>query len=317
MSVGFIQGEFLFDYDKVRISEHHTTRKNLSLPEISIEMIQNHDADFYSLLYVLKGQGYAYLNGEKYPLLPNTLIIADRFSVIVTVCSEQDSELVTYAVDFKPELFGRMRSPEPDFAETLKFVIGTFPEYKFKLPDKYIFNDKDKKVLQLFNNAYNEYKERKLKYADIIRDNIRAVLIEIARDINCFTDNNVSSDLVKRIVDYSEIHFKEKITVKDLAKRFNYSESYITKMCKRELNMPFAEYLRQKRIYNASCLLSATNKKVKEIANEVGYTDVAYFTECFEKYIGISPSLYRKRVLESKNWFVGLEYIKSQKKIYI
>jgi two-component system response regulator YesN len=40
-------------------------------------------------------------------------------------------------------------------------------------------------------------------------------------------------------------------------------------------------------------MLRTTNKKVYEIASDVGYRDVAHFTKVFKKSFGISPSEYR------------------------
>jgi two-component system response regulator YesN len=43
-------------------------------------------------------------------------------------------------------------------------------------------------------------------------------------------------------------------------------------------------------------LLISTDKKSYEIANEVGFSDVKYFSELFQKVYEISPSSYRKEL---------------------
>ena len=116
-------------------------------------------------------------------------------------------------------------------------------------------------------------------------------------------------------MDYTELHFKENLTIETLAYMFNYSGSYITKMFRRELGMTYSEYLRQRRIYEASCLISKENFKVKEIAKLVGFNDTAHFVKCFEKYVGMSPSAYRLNMCEAKQWFIGLKDLKAQKDI--
>ena len=54
-------------------------------------------------------------------------------------------------------------------------------------------------------------------------------------------------------------------------------------------------YIISKRMDNARKLLINTDKKIKDISNEVGYKDIYYFTKVFKKEIGVSPSEYRKQ----------------------
>lgn len=309
---GAVKGEFLYNYDKIRISSSPAKDRTPSFTEIEIYEAQNFPANFYSLVYIYGGDANVYIDGEKFAVQENSLIIADRFSVIVT-STRGERQAHWIAVDFKPELFGRIGENRNDFDEMLKHIMGTFYEYKFHMPKGYILRDRTGRIRYLVENSFEEYKKRRIKYVDIIRDNIRAILIELARDMDCFHDNSIRSELVQRIVDYCELHYNEKITIKSLSEKFNYSESYITKMCKKELGIPFAEYLRQKRIYNSTGKLAKDNRKISEIAKSVGYNDTAYFSECFEKYIGMSPTEYRIQVRKSKSWFIGMENLVMQK----
>ena len=304
-----IKGEFLYNYDKIRISQQKAKEKKSPRAE-------NHATNFYSLVYVYGGDADVYIDGEKFEVPENSLVIADRFSTIVP-CQAGKRTASRIAIDFKPELFGRIGKDKNDFNEMLKYVIGTFDEYKFNMPKGYFLRDKTGRIRYLVENSLSEYKERKIKYVDIIRDNIRAMLIEVARDLGCFTDESLESELLQRIVDYCQIHYMEKITIQSLSEKFNYSESYITKQCKKELGIPFAEFLRQKRIYSAAMQLSEKNKKISDIAKDVGYTDMAYFRECFKKYIGMSPTEYRIQVKKSKEWFIGMENLKGQKDKFV
>lgn len=46
---------------------------------------------------------------------------------------------------------------------------------------------------------------------------------------------------------------------------------------------------------NAKELLTATNKKLYEVANCVGYVDGKYFVKVFTRETGLSPKQYRER----------------------
>jgi len=313
---GSVKGEFLYDYDKIRMQGGRAKDRVPSFTELEIYDIENLPANFYSLVYVYGGDANVYIDGEKYIVPENSLIIADRFSVIIP-CTRGRRQAYWVALDFKPELFGRIGKDYGDFGEMLKHIMGTFYDYKFDMPKGYILRDRTGRIKERIDISWLEYKNRRMKYVDIIRDNIRAILIELARDLQCFKDNSIEIELIQRIIDYCELHYMDKITLKSLSERFNYSESYITKAFKREMKISFAEWLRQKRIYISAGKIHVDNTKIAEIAKSVGYNDAEYFSECFEKYIGMSPTEYRYQIRKRKSWFIGAENLKRQKDIIL
>lgn len=59
--------------------------------------------------------------------------------------------------------------------------------------------------------------------------------------------------------------------------------------------MNFSDYIRKKRIEYACHLLSTTNLKVKEIAEQFGYEDEKYFYRVFRNETGMSPNKYKQK----------------------
>lgn len=314
MIEGGVSGEFLYNHDKIRISRENVKDREISFTAREIHNIKENLSNFYSLCYIENGGAIAIIDGYEFKVPENSLVIADKYEVVAF--KKYGTCMATrIAVDFKPELFGRCDKKEKDFNETLKHVVGSFENVKVDIPKGYYLKDKSGRIKYLFENSEEEYKARKLNYADIIKGNIYAILTEVARDLGCFENANIKVDLVQRIVDYTELHYRENLTIEALAYMFNYSGSYITKIFKKELGMTYSEYLRQRRIYEASCLISKENFKVKEIAKLVGFNDTAHFVKCFEKYVGMSPSAYRLNMREAKQWFIGLKDLKAQKDI--
>jgi Transcriptional regulator containing an amidase domain and an AraC-type DNA-binding HTH domain len=54
------------------------------------------------------------------------------------------------------------------------------------------------------------------------------------------------------------------------------------------------EYIIEVRMQNAKQFLIQTHKDISDIAMEVGYTDLKYFSKLFRKITGLNPSEYRK-----------------------
>ena len=65
-------------------------------------------------------------------------------------------------------------------------------------------------------------------------------------------------------------------------------------MFKKQFGMSFSEYVNGKRLEKSRELLLSTVLSVKEIADEVGFTDANYFTRLFRQNFGISPTDFRK-----------------------
>ncbi|BAB07561.1 response regulator transcription factor [Halalkalibacterium halodurans] len=96
--------------------------------------------------------------------------------------------------------------------------------------------------------------------------------------------------------DYVHDHFREPLTLDDLAKHIGLSPYYVSKLFKERFDLTFSEYVTQLRVEHAKQLLSLTQKSLKEITYEIGYKDPNYFSRVFKKLTGKSPSDYRKSI---------------------
>ena len=83
------------------------------------------------------------------------------------------------------------------------------------------------------------------------------------------------------------------ITALDVAKHCNLSYSYFSRTFKKIMKQSFTEYLNSYRISKAEYLLSATDKSIVEIADELGFSTPSYFIQQFKAKKNISPKKYR------------------------
>ena len=85
------------------------------------------------------------------------------------------------------------------------------------------------------------------------------------------------------------------ITPASIARHIGISEGHLSHVFKKETNYTALGYLTQYRIHTARKLLRDCRYKVYEVAEMVGYRDVAYFGSTFKKLTGMSPSEYQDR----------------------
>ena len=102
-------------------------------------------------------------------------------------------------------------------------------------------------------------------------------------------------DIYRKALQYIKEHYTEGITVADVSKHINYSESYFGYAFKKKYKMTVSQYVRELQLAKAKNLLENTSFSVSSVATYVGFDDFTYFSALFKKYFGLSPKEYRKK----------------------
>ena len=96
-------------------------------------------------------------------------------------------------------------------------------------------------------------------------------------------------------------HYMENMTLKELSKKYYVNSAYLGQLFRKQYGQSFKDYLNNYRIEQAAALLLRTDKKIYEIAEEVGYHDLDYFINRFISVKGCTPAKFRKQSREQKN----------------
>jgi two-component system response regulator YesN len=99
----------------------------------------------------------------------------------------------------------------------------------------------------------------------------------------------------KNILDFIKANFREKISLRQLSEKFYFNDHYICDLFRRFTNTTFANYLTGIRIEEAKKLLETTYLPLRVIAEELCFSDTAYFSRTFKRFCGMAPSEYRRR----------------------
>ena len=84
-----------------------------------------------------------------------------------------------------------------------------------------------------------------------------------------------------------------KLPHKTLAAGSGVTPAYLGHMFKKETGIFFNDYLLHCRLERSVILMRNPNRKIKDIAETVGFTSTSYFVKCFREYKGVSPAKYR------------------------
>ncbi len=122
-----------------------------------------------------------------------------------------------------------------------------------------------------------------LMYADFIERVHRAGL------------NADTSPQIAHCIDYIDLHLTEDLDLHTLASALGYSDYYLSRKFKQEMQVGLSEYIRAQRILRAKNELETTGHTIQEISDALHFCSRTYFTECFQKETGMTPSEYRRK----------------------
>ncbi len=171
--------------------------------------------------------------------------------------------------------------------------FGLFNE--FTVDNKFV-NDrvfKDERIAFLLDNAIAEMDggDDPMTH-DLLKAAFSQISIYILKDFNEQRRKTVpktdSQILCYQIMNYIDTHLYSMKNVKEVSEHFKYNYSYLSVLFKRTAGISLSDYHRNKRMERAIVLMSGS-KKIKEVAELLGYEDQFAFSKAFKKKYGISP----------------------------
>ena len=120
------------------------------------------------------------------------------------------------------------------------------------------------------------------------------VLHNRCRNLTTPPKNRKMVDKMKPVLKYIENNYMEKITIEEIAKVAEFSESHFMRYFKETMGTSFIDYLKDYRLTMASRLLISSESSILDIAAEVGFDNLSYFNRSFKQKYGMTPSQFRK-----------------------
>lgn len=126
-------------------------------------------------------------------------------------------------------------------------------------------------------------------------------IIELSKDINSLIQEKRASSNIKFVEDAKKLieqNYQDKNFNQDLlCDILGVSNAYFSSVFKKETKKPFTKALTETRIKYAIKMIEQGNYKSYQIADAVGFSDANYFSFCFKKITGDSPSAYKQKII--------------------
>ena len=137
---------------------------------------------------------------------------------------------------------------------------------------------------------------------EVIRREKPAIVIsdismpEMEAEEEVLYNSEANNFVVNKALAYIREHFREKLQLADVADYCYVSQWHLSKLLNKHTGQNFSIALNKARIAEAKELLKDPAKRIYDIAEEVGFQDLAHFSRVFKKLEGISANEYRNTI---------------------
>lgn len=141
----------------------------------------------------------------------------------------------------------------------------------------------------------------KIRVGNIL-ENLKNARNGFAHNVNVsareLTISKIDEDFMQQIIDLLEKNLDNSgFDIESFCKNIGVSSSQLYRKIKSITGLSPNEFIRTYRLKKAAVLIQESNLNISEIAYKVGFNDALYFSKCFKKQFGTTPSLYGVQAL--------------------
>ncbi|MCR8968849.1 AraC family transcriptional regulator [Facklamia sp. 7083-14-GEN3] len=246
------------------------------------ERILNHPQNYYELIFVDQGQASMELSYKNQPLLSKNSAWLNFPGQKNQIAFKEDGMTTLISILF-----------------TGQGLADSIAQRPIHLGHRQI---------QLLSRLVNlaDISEDKLPfYYDEIVTSLQLILTQMHNgDIKEQTDSSTSmrenyeNELFQSIIDFLQENIGQLHQVNDLVEKFNVSRSSLQTLFNKYTGQTPKQYINSLRLKQSKLLIHESKMTLSEIANELGYGSIQYFSRAFSNEFGISPSNYAKSIVK-------------------
>ena len=273
--------------EMVSISSSAGSRSDFQLRYISISKYEGdwhslpHTHQFTELFYVLHGEGVFYIESEKVPVKTDDLIIINpNVEHTEKTFPNNPMEYIVFGVEGLAFSF-----TEQDQA----YRRG----YSF-----YSYGSDKNQFINFAQLMMHEFQDQKPGFEKVCHGLLEVLLVYISRKQSLSVISESSFQLSKECAiakRYIDTNYAQDITLDSLAELTHINKFYLAHSFTECIGQSPISYLTERRLAACKELLSSSNLSVTQIATSAGFSSQSYFSQIFNKKVGMSPRQYRKQ----------------------
>lgn len=258
--------------------------------EKSMPICLHHHSEL-ELIYITNGSMYVEINAEQDTIRKGDLMLISPYDLHRAEFVDKNEILEYRCLIFELSILSGCGTDAARMIDELRQGMRRFPIKMTGTPA----NEIGELMLKLENIQKAHLADANHTISDL---RLAAGICEITAMIlpHSYTIDSESSldrvTFIRAVDTYIQIHMSENLTTAMISADFGFSKGYFCALFKRCFGTNFTEYLTIRRIRRAIDLCRSTGGSLVSIAKSVGFEDYAYFSRCFKKRTGMSPTGY-------------------------
>ena len=229
-------------------------------------------------------------------------VMTTRFSTVL-----QENEMVVIAPDeihrLRPKDEGTILTIHIDFSRMNDSMAGDYHN-RFHT-DVYSLSKNGKEYIRLKKQMKELVQELMKDRQDfyhlnvIVMEIMYVASLQIPFDLPLHTEYHEN---YMKAIKYIDQHYREDITLSQIAQQLSFSISYTSKLMKKYMGIPFVKYLAYVRVRASLESLLEGRESIEKIALDCGMPNSKAYTMTFKELYGILPSVYRKQFQQNMKY---------------
>lgn len=250
-----------------------------------------HWHDEMEIIYIKKGMGLVTIDFEQYTISNNTIIL------ILPGQLHSIEQLDQHSMEYENIIFDVKMLFSKKEDSSISNFLSPLLNGQILVPSIYSSVSRHYNLISACIDACDEICKTKPEGYELF---IKGKLFEFFFILSnqCRTEDTIripkQLNKMKLILKYVENHYRDKITIKEMADLVEFSESHFMRYFKEAMGISFIHYLREYRLTMAARLLLASEASILSIAEEVGFDNLSYFNRAFKDKYGMTPREYRQ-----------------------
>lgn len=250
--------------------------------------------NYYSLIWIKQGEGTVKADFNNYAFIPGVLFAFAPYQPFMFV---PQAGMAGIALNFHPDFFC-IHKHQKEVA-----CNGVLFNNIYDPPFVHIDEAASQSLELICGQIKAEMQNPALAQYELLLSYLKILLITASRvkarqqpAAEKATENLKEPFILQKLKDFIELHFKTRHAAGEYADLLNITPKALAKITKAHFNKTLTDMISERIIIEAKRELYLTNKPVKEIAYELGYTDESYFSRFFKTNADVSPQMYRDTV---------------------
>ena len=236
-----------------------------------------HTHNHMELFYIVGGKGQFLIQDRLYPVNVNNLVIINPNVTHTEVSlNAQPLEYIVLGI------------------EGVALATGENSNGQFNILDHF----ESVEVSGCLRNILREMEQKNTGYEDVCQAYMEILIIRLMRNTALAVPTEPQSLSCNRqcaaVKRYIDLHFKEALTLEQLAEDAHMNKFYLSHAFKREYGISPINYMIDKRIEESKYLLAETDLSMSQIAQLLGFSSLSYFSQVFRRTQAVSPMEYRQ-----------------------